>query len=575
MKKFLSLMIALTMLTSLAALFAVPASAVDGQWIVYSYTSPYKADFDPSEFEPSPVPGYSYVSGEGLVVTPADWRDYTPSFGIQTKEKVNLKDGVYILIRIDDFTYANDKWFTYSIADTQYLSIGSSNIEKYGELLTALMRPNDAGQINSIQWNKSNFQSSGTNAMSYTDEQKYDENGKPLLEMVVTWDSAKSTYDVKINGTSAPQDSIDWMNEHFANGEGYIGMNIRNGNKGGTAALTVLKFGTDKETAITPSGDDFAEPENHYATIAEIADPETVEAGKPAIFMNGSRELSDSKNTTKKTNTTSLADDYSIHFAADRANQEIGFSVKNEVSYNLADFPIIMVLTRNLCTCGMDECIALESANMYIMSGETTAASDSYKVNELSMCYDPIIKGDDSYLYFFVDMEADAGWDYAGRFNGARFDIKGVQYDIPGLNAFDVCWLALFRNIEEAESFVMDWIGVEETTETEPAESTEAEDTTVAIETDGEEDDETEETVKGGDQATEKESEKVTTEKAEAPTEAENEKDPAETDKASGGEKETDAVDESGCGSSIGFGAISLIAVAGAFGFVAYKKKED
>lgn len=578
MKKFLALVLSTVMLLALCAALIVPASAVDGSWWVYCSKGYYDEDFEGDE--PSIV-GYEYTE-EGLRVIPADWRDHKPAAGFQTKEKVDLKEGVYMLVRIDEFTFANDKWFDINIWDSVMVSPGSTDVAKNGSGVQNLIRPSDAGDVSGITWYKEGFTGAGNSTMA-ADAEKKDADGKILLALTVTWDG--TNYAVDINGAKAPDAIVQYMKEKWggSDSEAYIGMNMQNSNKGGTVGCTVLKFGTSKENATVPVGDDSRDPVNSYIEIEEIQDPSNIPAGKPAVFMNGSKENSDSKTNHGKSATgiSSLNEDYSIRYAADKANIEVSFTVKNSVSYDAEDFPVAVALTRNLCTCGEDDCYALESTNMYICNGAITGAADAYRISELSMCYDPIIHGEDSYLYFYTDLSEDASFDYTGRINGCRFDIKGVDYQTAGKNTFDVCWVAYFRTVEEAEKFIYEWIGIDNTTD---CDTTEPDPT--PTETEPKVDTETDEVItpatsekQTGVVTEETEPEEVTTEdKADGATTEKKEDDKKEDDKKEDDKKEekTDAPakEEGGCGSSVGFGAIAIVAVAAVAGMVSFKKKD-
>ena len=553
MKKFLALILSAAMLLSFAVILSVPAAAVDGDWIVYGDPGEYYPDFDPVEDDYVPIPGYSYVSGQGLVVTPADWKDFGPKIGLSTRNKVHLKDGVYVLIRIDDFTYAGDIWFTYSISETQYLNVGSTNTEKYGERMSALVRPNADAKISSAQWGIKNWRSQGHTNMTYGDDKKYD-NGKPLMELSVTWDG--STYGVTVNGAPAPESVITWLNEKFGeNDEAYINFNTQNSTVGGTSALTVLKFGTSATTATIPQGDDSAVKRDNYKTIAEIANPNDVPANQPAVLINGSREASDAKGTTKNAGITSLTPENYIHYASDRANLELSFAPKYEVSYDIDDFPVIMVLTRNLCTCGesLADCIALEHADMYVMTGVDFSAQSSNKVSMIDICYEPIVRGEDSYLYFWVDTSdvEFLGWDAEGRFNGARFDIKAINTSVPGMNEFDICFVGLFRSVEEGEAYINEFVGPETPVDpgVDPGES----------ETDPVED--------------------VTEPKEDVSDVPGNTDQKPEDGKPEDNKPTDDDTVHSntavvGCFSSAGFGVIAMITLAGGASFIAFKKRK-
>ena len=119
-----------------------------------------------------------------------------------------------------------------------------------------------------------------------------------------------------------------------------------------------------------------------------------------------------------------------------------------------------------------------------------------------------------------------------------RADFYGIHYEEPGRNSLDVCFMAFFRNLDEAEAYIYEYIGVEAEEETTEEETTE-EETTVA-----------DETTVAGDETTG--AEDVTT----APQ---------------GGSTATPA--KKNCKSTVGFGTITVVATVGAIGFAAFKKK--
>lgn len=548
------------MLLALLSFIAVipAAAAVEGMWNVYSVAGDYYLE-DKEDDEFAAVPGYEYTD-EGLRIIPADWSEHTPRFGVQTKDIVDLKEGVYFEVRIDDFTYNADKWFSINVADKPYASPGTNNVEKYGESMTTLIRPDNNGKMSYVEWYYGAFQWSNRTDMTTPDTEKYDENGKPILALTITWDG--TTYAMDINGAPAPDSTIDYMNEHYANGEAYIGLNLMNSNKGGTAACTILKFGTSKENAEVPVGEDSAEPTPFKGDpIADIIDPSTVAEGQPAIYMNGSRTLSDSKSSTGRSGTgnTRLNEDGTFRYTANSTNAEISFAPKNEISYSIDDFPVILGLTKNFCTCDMDgECMAFESADMYIMTGEFIGADDQHKASEINMCDEPIVKDGDTYLYFYVDTTEDISWDAEGRINGARLDLNGILLE-PGKNAFDVCFLAVFRSVEEAEAFVVNWIGVEEENTTD----TDAPDVGGDTEAPADSSEETQ-APDGGDGTQAPSSDKEETKTPDKNEEKENDTPTTGDDSVKGG-----------CGSVVGFGTVAIVVMVAGVGCVTFKKRRQ
>ncbi len=540
MKKKISFMLALAMLLGLAVTLAVPAAAIDGQWVVYGPKDQYLEGY---EGDMRPVPGYEYTK-EGLKVIPADWRDFKPVFGVQTKEPVDLRDGVYMLIRIDEFTYANDKWFNLSVWDEQYVAPGNKNTSKFGAGLQALIRPSDYGDVGGAAWYINGFDACGTSYMPTGAERK-DAEGHVLLALTITWDG--KTYAVDINGAQAPAACSQFLNEHFPDGQAYIGFNTQNANKGGTAACTVLKFGTSKAKATAPMGDDSKKPDNTYLTLADIAEPDTVEPGKPGVFMNANREYSDSKTNMGKLETGSMTEDFAFHVVAQDAVVSKNFQVKNEVSYAIEDFPVALALTRNLCTCDEETCMALETAAFYMMAGDIISATDAYQAKYLNMPNEPIVKGEDSYLYFYVDMKGeDVTFDATGRINGVRFDVLTPNYQEAGKNAFDICFIAFFRNVEEAEQYVYDWLGMEK-----PVETTETESETVT------------------------EAPTAESETEEKTTETENPAQTEEKNTEKGTEEESKGGAAGGCASVLGMGSALVIVLVGACGVVSFRKKNS
>ena len=542
MKKILSTLLVAAMLLSLVIVAAVPAAAVDGEWAVYAPASQYADGYDG---DPKSVAGYEYTD-DGLHTIPADWAKaaQSPWVQVETKEKVDLKEGVYFQVRVDDFSYdAGDQWFNINIWDNAQIE---PPVAGFGEGVQNLIRAN-GGNASSVAWYTENFTSGGSSAMVAEQNQKT-EDGKIVLTLTVTWDG--TTYAANINGAAAPEKVITYMNQKWGgnDSEAYIGIVGQNNKTGGTCEFTVLKFGTSADDATVPMGDDSREPIYNSAEKAPIADPDTVPANTPAILMNGNKTDSDLKSTPKPASNTTLTinDDYTLHVVANQATADTGvWYVKNDVSYAIEDFPVGIVLMKNFCTCGSEDgtCYALESVSVYMLAGDVQAPDPNYCIKELSMCYDSYTIGDDTYLYFFVDMTTDAAKEMTGRIHGARYDVAGVDISTPGANAFDLLYMAWFRSVEEAEAYVQNtmkelgWSDAEDTTEAPTEVQTEA-----------------------------------TTEATDVTTEAPKGE---QTTEAPKGEQTTEAPDEGGCGSVVGFGAIAIVAVAAVAGMVSFKKKED
>ena len=192
-----------------------------------------------------------------------------------------------------------------------------------------------------------------------------------------------------------------------------------------------------------------------------------------------------------------------------------------------------------------------------MMTGESTAIGGNH-VSDLNMSYDPYVIGEDKYLYFYVDMINDPTFEASGRINGACFDIAGIDYDTPGANSFDLVFMAWFRTVDEAQSYIeayltaLGWDNGEDTTATAteaPTEtSTEAIDTTTDHQPP--ESDATETASKSEGQETEYTEAPQTDAKDNAPTQS-----------------------SGGCGSIVGFNTIAILIIS-SIGITAFKKKD-
>ncbi len=557
MKKILSVLLTAAMLLSLVIVASVPAAAVDGEWAVYASSQQRDPAFDDDK---KSVPGYEYTD-DGFTTIPGDWSTSSPFGVIQTKEKVDLKDGVYMEIRVDDFTYAGDKWYNINIWDSVSLTPGNAD-EIHGRGIQNLIRPaTDTGVISGASWYYEGFQSAGSTSFGSAAEE-----GEPItMILTVTWDG--TAYTCSINGVAAPQAINDYMTTKWggADSSAYIGFAFHCSTVGGTAKFTVTKFGTSAEDAVTPAGDDSAEPENYDNTVADLMDASEIPDNTPAIFLNANTEESDIKArpTSSAGGLLTINDDYSMHIVAHNTGVDCGtYKVKNDISYSLADFPVAITLTKNFCTCGdTEECYALEEAAYYICSGAIVAPDPLYQTTSLDMSYNSYTIGDDTYLYFFNDYSENAPaalTDLNGRINGIRFDIAGADLSTPGANAWDIMFTAFFRTTEEAEAFVIDYVTklgwVDPEAETDAPETDAPE--TDAPETDAPETDAPE---------------------TDAPETDAPETDAPETNAPVAGTDDptTGGDEEGGCASVVGFGAIAVVAAIAACGIVSFKKKED
>ena len=284
----------------------------------------------------------------------------------------------------------------------------------------------------------------------------------------------------------------------------------------------------------------------------EIEDPSPVPAGSPAIIMTGDIENSHLSNVPESDNGTgvSITNDHTVLYIGSNSTADCGkWLVDSDVSFAIEDFPVVMCITKNLCTCYADDgkCYAFEQGSAYLMTGDSFTAANDNKLSSFEICANAYsIKGD-NYLYFWYDTSWN-GDQFQGRINGTHFTFN-VDNETVGANEYEVVLQAFFRTEEEAGAFAVEYfkgLGWTEggdiveppvggTDETDPGENTEV-------------------------------NTEVNTEKT---PEKDPEKDPEQ-------KPETEKQEETtgGCASVVGFGAVAIVAVAAVAGFVTFKKKD-
>ena len=555
MKKILSTLLVAAMLLSMVIIVSVPAAAIDGEWTTYGPASEGAVDYTG---DPTSVPGYEYTK-DGLHVIPANWAEQVVYGTVQTKNLYNIEDGVYLELRVDKYDIykedgtVQDNWISFTLWDSKNVEPGQTI---YGSGVMTLNRIGydeeaDKYYFGSVDWYTDGFTTKGQTC----EKDENDKNIKKYLNedgsftMTLEIKAVGGAYQTFINGAAAPDSVNEYIATKFADGEAYIGVTYRHGNTGGEVDMTITKFGSSKEDAYTPDGTDRKEPVDNssYHVKAPIADASTIPAGQPCFTLTGN--LADS--ATKKFygnqgGVGSVGDDFTMHIdAGASAWTSFIVDVKNDISYDIDDFPVMIMLTKDFCMCDdPTDCYAVESIAGHLMTGKEYAAGNN-KFPELEICWEPIIvdEGDKAgqYLYFMYDFADDLLFTAEGRINSIRFDISGLKYQEAGRGTIDVVFVAFFRTTDEAVEYVLNYLDAEAVTEP---------------------------TDDPADETTEAPAGNVTTEaKAEEKTEAKTE--------AKGENKGDDNVASSGCGSVIGASAAAVVALVALGGAVVLRKKED
>ena len=234
------------MILSLVIIVNVPASAVDGMWVTYASPSSYeKYEKGESEFPPMEL-GYTYTE-EGFTTVDCDWTERMPRGTVQSRDPVNIEDGVYMKVRVDRYAHdgGNDAWINISFWDSQNIEPGGKG---YGQGVQTLIRPakDEAGVwgYNKVNWWIREWSNAGYSDMLNAEGQPGfhypDENGAVIFEVELT--NNGGAYALKINGAECPSGAMTFFNKTFADGEAYVGITLHNTTLNSNIGLTILAY---------------------------------------------------------------------------------------------------------------------------------------------------------------------------------------------------------------------------------------------------------------------------------------------------------------------------------------------
>lgn len=530
MRKILAVLVAAVMVLAMLPVMAVTTSAadVDGDWDTFRNGEEYTPAHEEEGYKPAP--GYRYTD-EGFSTVPADYTNTSPYFNVMTKEKQSLKDGFYVEMRVDEYSYTGDHWIGFSVWSSQELAPGNTN---YGSGWLGMARvPGNggSGQLdNAITMKKSDDAAGYFNYLTGTTiTPKVDGEGREIYTMEITHDGSR--YNISICGVTVPNsDSITTLlNELDANGDFYVGLTMYSGEKNGKAGLTILKYGTSEDDAETPIGSDRKDPEPNINVIAEIADPSTVEENQPALIYDANLYNAPSGANFE----ASALGDNAFRIEATASAIYFNWNVKKSLSYDAKDFPVVAIMLRSYDSTG---------GTCYYSAGDVMSADPNHMISWGLWDSGALELETDDGFYNMTLIDLTDMWE--GRVNAVRFDFAEIDVTDEDYASFDICWAGVFRSVEEAQAYTRAWatekgIADAEIVETEEPETEEATD------------DELETPLA----------------QTEAPTET-----PATNGESNGTDAETKVEEKKGgCGSVIGSVAVLMTAAAAA---VALKKKD-
>lgn len=450
-KRIIAMLVCTVMLLSMIpmSLLTIGAVDVEGDWTTYRFANEYddpEGEIDP-DAEPTiykPEAGYTYTD-DGFTIVPADYKNTTPAMSVVTKEPQYIKEGIYLQFRIDDYSYDGgmdvDQWICLSLTSGEKVAPGST---EYGGGWLTLIR----GTGNGIAESQPHLTDPKTEDFGGTFnnhggivpiEVPKDSEGREIYTFEVTWNG--SEYEIKINGiiqTGAEQ-TTDLLEKLNANGDFYVGINMQAGVMDGTAAITILKYGTSEADATTPVGTDSKKAEENQMEIAPIGDPSTVEPNKPAMLWSPETINIKSGNNC----TFSVLGDNTWRVSASDSTVFFTFTPKRSWSWNGEDFPVFGILVRD---------IWVDGGTAWYSAGEVAGAlidcTTSFSIYDGESWEDA-----EGVEYFFVPIDMTDLWE--GRINSVRLDLNVSD---PENREFDICFAGMFRSVDESYVYAEEYL---------------------------------------------------------------------------------------------------------------------
>ena len=524
MKKLMTMLLATVMVLSTMSMLAITTSAeVEGDWVTSRAADAYqegKTDY-------TPAAGYKYEVGGFQTVSP-DFTNCAPYVQAHTRKAYDLKapnaDGngnaISVNFTVTEYAYnggdpAVDQWIAITLNSQPIVKQGAT---EYGSGLCILIRGGGGGTATALPHYTDGANGKFSHFATHMINPTVNDDGKEEYTFSIKHDGTKYVMNLCGVEMTDPQGALDAILDEQCSEGVYVGISLMTNIIETPASFLITKFQGEEVF-----GEDSADPEVNMKNFAEIAPSDSVPAGQPAVKWDGKTEQCDELSIAGA--------DYVVQESGvvtlKNYNTEsyIQFQLKNEVSYQAADFPYIALLTRN---CWADE------GKLYYMADKNFGANANY----LEDIYLDEFSFGEGWSLAIVDLSYynEDGW--CGRMNALRVDFKGVDIEDEDFSTFDVAYFAAFRSVEDAQQYAKDYLiallgALPETTE-KPTEAP-----TTEADTEADPDDETEGKTEG---------------KTDAKTEG-----------------TTAAEQSSGCGAIVAAPVVALVAILGV-AFVAKKK---
>ena len=465
MKKTLSVILVAVMLLSTLVALVVPAAAEgEGEWAVVLQAPAADAE-DPAKNPP--LPGY-YYDANGLHTVSPDYTNFNAKFTIVSKEQFNIQNFSMTVV-VEDYCIEGDNWLSFTLwSESNGFAQGSTS-GKYGDGWTSLIRPDaTTGALNRLEsWNQTKGGRSGKQVFSNIDhtqgapvvfEEKVNDNGGRVITFAIE-DGV-----VKVNGVTVGAGTDQCIRDRFKEGLAYVGVTVHNTDGSGAYHPTVSVIDVNGEV---PAGSDSREPEDKKREYGPMRDSSTVPEGQPAVWFDAT---GDATNGTKFPTPSSCSVDYAADNSSFKITAEyeafyMQWGVPDEITYQAADFPYMLYIFKNYCSCELAEgetpataCTGSELCSIRYCAGKVTAPNNEchqavpavLDVTPRDADSNPLV--DDLYTAVLVKIENEL---YVDRIHAIRLDVGGFKtYGIEGRNEFEIMGCGLFRSAGEATDFV-------------------------------------------------------------------------------------------------------------------------
>ena len=547
MRKILSVLLVAIMVISTFATLCVSAdeAGAPGNWETH-LDAFEEAKEDTPVYQP--LPGYEYTDDGFEVLTP-EYNNVQAKYTVISKTKYSTKD-FSIKIRVDEFDPSGDAWLSFTFwSECNGLAQGGNQDGSYGYGWTSLVRDRE-GTVGTPDGKLSWFEgySQGTKSLpgGFTTlttkefEPVVDENGYQILEFKV------ENHLIYINGVKLDQDNAVSLRNAFRDDEylAYFGISAKSG-----LANTPVKFTILEVDGVKPTGSDRQDPEVKTREFGPMIPASTIPAGQPGVLFDASCEKQNTSLPSTTKCSSELTENETIKITAADFLGAAGFSVKNDYTVDIKDFPYVAIVLKNYCTCTQEEgytmsenCVGDEAAGFFYCAGKVLAPDNDHRITLTQDCMVEISPDGsaDHYTIFYAKIDTTEFEGAEARIHSLRFDFA---YTKP-TQEFEIVYAGYFAKAEDIATYAAAQ-GYDITPED--------------IVFDGEgSDDPIDEPVDPEDNTTEDDTEETTTKKKEnKTTEAPSTEAPRS------------------CGSVIGMGAVAVVAVAAVAGVVTFKKREE